>query len=225
MNQQKLKNAIMILKQRLKSNPIESIANAERLRHKEYYRNYSKDRIIAMSNDDFSEYISQLWSMIMWGNKNHIIEKICSDNGFDNIKSQIAELLYGHDDISKRWDNFRTSVKHIGPATMSELLSYTNSKKFAIFNKTTITAFEYLEIPNMPKYTYQYTSDKYLYICKNIKNIANILTQEIGVSFDLLDTDYFLWDIVLPLAEEHNLISSAADECSEELPPSMHDVN
>ena len=39
-----------------------------------------------MTEDEFHEYISKLWAMIIWGNKEYIINKYVEDNGFDNLK-------------------------------------------------------------------------------------------------------------------------------------------
>ncbi|MCH5344338.1 MAG: hypothetical protein J1E64_09875 [Acetatifactor sp.] len=75
--------------------------------------------------------ISKLWSMLIWGNKQYVVEKLIADNGFDNL-----------------------NVKGIGAATMSELLTYVDPEKYVIFNKTTILCFDYLDVPNMPKYNY-----------------------------------------------------------------------
>ena len=42
-----------------------------------------------MSKDDFLEYMSKLWSMLIWGNKKYVVDKMIDDNGFDNLKEQL----------------------------------------------------------------------------------------------------------------------------------------
>ena len=64
-----------------------------------------------MTEEDFFEYMSRLWSMVMWGNKRFVVDKLISDNGFDMLKKQLAELLYGTAQIEKRWNAFLKSVK------------------------------------------------------------------------------------------------------------------
>ena len=71
-----------------------------------------------------------------------------------------------------------------------------------IFNKTTILCFAYLDVPNMPKYNYQYTGEKYAEVCEIARYIAKELTDAGAGEPDLLTVDYFLWDEVLPLAEK-----------------------
>ena len=36
-----------------------------------YYKSYTFDKIISMDENEFYEYISKLWAMIIWGNKHY----------------------------------------------------------------------------------------------------------------------------------------------------------
>ncbi len=175
---------------------------AERKERKEYYQSFTWDKLIAITEEEFLEYISKLWSMLIWGNKKYVVDKLIADNGFENLKKQLAELLYGNSAIEKRWDIFLKSVKGLGPATISELLTYANPQEYVIFNKTTILCYSYLDIPDMPKYNYQYTGKKYAKVCTIAKEIAAELKKAGSQDFDLLVVDYFLWDEILPLAEK-----------------------
>ena len=148
----------------------------ERKERKEYYQSFTKDKLLAMTEEEFLEYISKLWSMLIWGNKKYVVDKLIADNGFTALKKQLAELLYGISPIEKRWDLFLKSVKGMGPATISELLTYANPQEYVIFNKTTILCFGYLDIPDMPKYNYQYTGKKYKEVCTIAKEIAMVQT-------------------------------------------------
>ena len=94
------------------------------------------------------------------------------------------------------------SVKGMGPATISELLTYANPQEYAIFNRTTILSYSYLEISDMPKYNYQYTGKKYVEVCKVAKKISLELQKSGATDYDFLAVDYFLWDEVLPLTEK-----------------------
>lgn len=204
MNKTKLKSAIQSFLNSCKSNSALFTENlSERAEHKEYYQSFSKEAFLAINEEQFSEYISKLWSMLVWGNKQYMVDKLISDNGFINIKNQIAELLYGKNKIENRWDNFTKSVKGIGPATMSELLSYINPQEYVILNKTTISCFNYLDITDTPKYNYQCTGKKYTEICNIAKEIGAELKKAGADHFDLLAVDYFFWDEIRPLAEKH----------------------
>lgn len=203
MNTKKLNSAIYEFIKKKKFNSAYYEENwAERKERKEYYQSFTKDKLIAMTEDEFLEYISKLWSMLIWGNKKYVVDKLIADNGFVALKKQLAELLYGTSSIEKRWDVFLKSIKGMGPATISELLTYANPQEYVIFNKTTILCYGYLDIPDMPKYNYQYTGKKYAEVCKIAKEISTELEKAGAEDYDLLAVDYFMWDEILPLAEK-----------------------
>ncbi|MBR7033821.1 MAG: hypothetical protein IKI03_09355 [Clostridia bacterium] len=203
MNKSKLQLAIASFVKNKKTNADYYNDNwAERKERKTYYQSFTRDKLLAMTEEGFLEYISKLWSMLIWGNKKYVADQLIADNGFDVIKKQLAELLYGSAPIEKRWDTFLKSIKGMGPATISELLTYANPDEYVIFNKTTIQCFTYLEIPDMPKYNYQYTGKKYAEVCAIAKEISIALKSAGAEDCDLLAVDYFLWDEVLPLAEK-----------------------
>ncbi len=203
MNKTKLQSAIVAFVKNKKANAAYYDDNwTERNERKSYYQSFTKDKLLAMTEEDFFEYISRLWSMLIWGNKKYVVDKLIADNGFDVLKKQLAELLYGTAAIEKRWNTFLKSVKGMGPATISELLTYANPNEYVIFNKTTILCYTYLDIPDMPKYNYQYTGKKYTEVCAIAKEISAALKTAGAEDCDLLAVDYFLWDEVLPLAEK-----------------------
>lgn len=203
MNKSKLQSAVSAFVKNKKSNAAYYNDNwTERNERKAYYQSFTKDKLLAMTEEGFLEYVSKLWSMLMWGNKTYVVNCIIEDNGFDKVKEGIADLLYGCAAIEKRWDNFTKSIKGIGPATMSELLCYINPDEYVIFNKTTILCYSYLDIPDMPKYNYQYTGKKFAEVCAIAKEISAALKAAGADDYDLLAVDYFLWDEVLPLAEK-----------------------
>lgn len=75
MNNQKLSKAIDEFLKKKKSNATYYEENwAERKERKEYYQSFTKDKLLAMSEEDFLEYISRLWSMLMWGNKKFVVD-------------------------------------------------------------------------------------------------------------------------------------------------------
>ena len=203
MNNAKLQSAISVFVKNKKANVAYYDDNwTERKERKTYYQSFTKDKLLAMTEEDFFEYISRLWSMLIWGNKKYVVDKLIADNGFDALKKQLAELLYGTAPIEKRWNSFLKSVKGLGPATISELLTYANPDEYVIFNKTTILCFTYLDIPDMPKYNYQYTGKKYTEVCAIAKEISAALKTAGAEDYDLLAVDYFLWDEILSLAEK-----------------------
>lgn len=179
----------------------------ERLEREEYYKNYTADKIISMNEEEFYEYISKLWAMIIWGNKHYIIDKYINDNGFEKLKESIAYLLYGNDSIEIRWDSFKDKIKGFGPAMMSELLCYINPNEYMIWNTTASNAYNYLGIKDVPRHNYQLTGQKYVELTKYSKEIQNILLKKYNRTETLLFVDYFFWDSlrdIEPVNEERN---------------------
>ena len=105
MNTQKLNSAIAEFTKKKKSNAAYYEENwAERKERKEYYQSFTKDKLLAMTEEEFLEYISKLWSMLIWGNKKYVVDKMIADNGFAMLKKQFAKLLYSTNPIEKRWE-------------------------------------------------------------------------------------------------------------------------
>ncbi|MFI3261131.1 MAG: hypothetical protein R3Y13_05425 [bacterium] len=207
MNNTKLAEAINIYKNNIK-NVKEREAIEDREERLLYYKSWSKEKIINMTVEEFVEYIGKLWSMVVWGNKTYIANKIIDVNGFDNLKNRLIDLLYGSEDISIRWDDFYENIKHIGPSSMSELLSYIDSDNFVICNKVTCNCFKYLGIENVPTYNYQYNGKNYKRLCDVAKNIKNEMILKGVQEANLLTVDFMFWDIIEPLSklnEEKNI--------------------
>lgn len=177
----------------------------ERLEREQYYKSYTSERILLMTEEEFYEYISKLWAMIIWGNKHYIIDKYISDNGFENLKTAITFLLYGSDPIEVRWDTFKEKIKGFGPAMMSELLCYINPDEYMIWNTTAATAYKYLGINDVPRHNYQVTGKKYIELTKYSKKIQKIILEKYNRNENLLFVDYFFWNSlreVEPISEE-----------------------
>ncbi len=166
----------------------------ERLDSVKYYRAWNKEKLLAMSEDDLYEYISQLWAMLIWGNKHYVVDKAIDDNGFDNLKKNLAELLYGTKPIENRWDNFRKNIKGFGPAMISEILCKTNPNEYMIWNRRAFVGLKQLQVKDLPRYDYQLTGEVYKNLCATCKEISKALRKEGLNDTTLLAVDYFLWE-------------------------------
>lgn len=107
MNKAKLKSAISSFVKNKRANAAYYDDNwKERMERRAFYQSFTKDKILGMTEEDFLEYMSKLWSMLIWGNKKYVVDKMIADNGFDNLKKQLVELLYGSASTEKRWNSF-----------------------------------------------------------------------------------------------------------------------
>ena len=168
----------------------------EREERETYYKSYTQEKIIAMDEEEFYEYISKLWAMIIWGNKHYIIDKYIKDNGFDNLKKSIAYLLYGTDSIENRWDTFKEKIKGFGPAMMSDLLCYIYHNEYMILNTTAANAYMCLGINDVPRHNYQLTGKKYIELTQYSKDIQKVVKEKYNRGENLLFIDYFFWDVL-----------------------------
>ncbi len=76
----------------------------ERKERTKYYRAFTKEKILSMSEDDFFEYVAKLWAMLIWGNKQYYVDKLINDNGIEKVRQELSELVWGNDGIESRWD-------------------------------------------------------------------------------------------------------------------------
>lgn len=166
----------------------------ERSEFIDYYQCFTKDKILSMTEDDIYQYLSQLWAMLIWGNKHYQVDKIIEENGLENLRKNLADLVWGKNEISERWDSFRSGIKGMGPAMTSEILCKTHPNEFMLWNRRAYVGLNYLEVKNLPRYNYQLTGDVY----SNLNDVCKEISEELwkaGFSDNnLLAVDYFIWE-------------------------------
>jgi hypothetical protein len=166
----------------------------ERLKRVTYYQSFDRQKILNMTAEDVYDYLSQLWAMLIWGNKHYVIDKILSDNTLERFRFELVNLLYASSDIEIRWNNFRKSIKGIGPAMMSEILCHTFPNDYMLWNRRAYIAMDYLEVDNLPTYDYLLTGRIYKYLSHVCKEIATHLGENGFQNPTLLAVNYFIWD-------------------------------
>jgi len=127
-----------------------------------YYRSWTAEKIRGMTAGDLYEYISRLWAMRIWGNKQYVVSKLIDDHGLKSVCDSISDLLWSKAPLEKRWDTFRKTISGIGPAMMSELLCYVEPEKNLLWNRRAYVALNYLGVPGLPRYNYQLTGAKHV---------------------------------------------------------------
>lgn len=195
LNQKILQTHINAYLRHTKNNATKFQADTEERKGRaEYYQGWSKARILKMDETDFADYLSRLWAMLIWGNKQYYVDKLIADNGFDALRKALADLVWGGDSIEKRWDRFRLSVKGVGPAMMSEILCHVHPGECMLWNRRAFVGLQALGIPNLPMYNYQLTGKRYKELSDVAKEIAKELSGNGITDANLLTVDYFIWD-------------------------------
>lgn len=190
----------------------------ERQERMRFYREWTADRIRGMNDEEFAEYLSKLWAMLIWGNKKYIAEKIIQDNGFSTLKEALANLVWGQASIEDRWDGFRSQIKGIGPAMMSELLCHVHPNECMVWNRRAYVGLNYLRVENLPRYDYQLTGQRYAKLSAIAKELAAELANQGIKESNLLAVDYFIWH---ELQVEDNLSQIHRKAQFEELPSKL----
>jgi hypothetical protein len=159
-----------------------------------YYQKWTKAKMKTMTEEDVYEYISKLWAMLIWGNKRYVVDKLLNDNGLENFKAQLIDLVWNETaSIENRWDIFRKSIKGMGPAMMSEILCKTHPNKYIIWNRRAYNGLNLLGVKNLPVHNYQLTGKVYKTLSTTTKVIADELKTEGFNDPNLLSADYFIW--------------------------------
>lgn len=195
MDKERLKRLVIEYLESIKNREDEGVEDLkERQERENFYQSFNKEKIKNMTKEEFYEYISKLWAMLIWGNKKYKIDQLIEDNGFETLKIKLSNLLYGKDSIERRWDNFKNEVKGFGPAMMSELLCYVYPNECMLWNRTAINAYQNLEIKNVPTHNYQLTGKKYMELTKIALEIKQEIVSIYKKEVNLLFVDYFFWD-------------------------------
>lgn len=211
-----LKKHIDSYKKHLAKNPEKHTEDlTERKERCEFYQGWTKERILSMTEDEFLQYMSKLWAMLIWGNKQYVVDKMIQDNGFDSLRKELAQLVWGTAPLAKRWDKFKKDVKGFGPAMISELLCYVHPDECMLWNRRAYVGLDYLGIKNLPRYNYQVTGQKYVELSLRAQKIADELKAAGVIDVNLLTVDYLIWDelqVVDNLSKIHERVSPPVDE-------------
>lgn len=195
MNKDLLRTHIQNYLKRLATEPDEARRSAqERWERADFYQGWTAERIKGMTPDDISPYLSRLWAMQIWGNKQYVVNNILETNGIDKFRQELAVLVWGHDPLAKRWDRFREDIKSVGPAMMSEILCHTYPQQCMLWNRRTYVALNYLGVAELPKYDYQLTGERYQKLCEVCKEIAVEMAKAGAKDTTLLGVNYFVWN-------------------------------
>ena len=55
---------------------------AERNERIEFFQSWTKERLLKIDEENLYTYISRLWAMLIWGNKQYVVDKLIENNGF-----------------------------------------------------------------------------------------------------------------------------------------------
>jgi hypothetical protein len=171
--------------------------NDHREHQKFFQKSLTEEKIDSLSEEEFYELYKNLWASNIWGNKDwYVKNKLLEPNGLANIKEELKKLLYGDEEISVRYDNFKTNIKGFGPSSISEILHFFSPKEFCLWNDKPKTVLPYLRIEILPKKFFKYnlqTGSEYKQCIDALKIIRDELESNGFENPDFIDLDCFLW--------------------------------
>jgi hypothetical protein len=147
-----------------------------------------RDRTLAL--------ITQLWATQFWRNQQYILDKIISSNGLEKLRRALADLLCGNSTVPDRYDGFLDNIKHLGPASVTEMLASKAPDQCAIWNDKarkalTILGFE----TDLPLTKYRITGEELAKFNDVCRKIADELAAAGLAKPDLFGVDYFLYEV------------------------------
>jgi hypothetical protein len=157
----------------------------------------SPEKIKNFTENDLHELIEKLWALEFWRNKAYKVNKLIKDNGLDKLKTAFISLLYSEQPIAKKWDDFRNSIKGLGPSSLSEILTLVFPDQYGIMNMKPLTVLPYLgfltekETKNI---SYGYTSGRdYERFMEALRKVREELKNNGLPEADFIDVDFFIW--------------------------------
>lgn len=172
---------------------------AEREERVDWYKEKmgSPEKIKNFTEKDLHELIEKLWALEFWRNKAYKVNKLIKDNGLDKLKTAFISLLYSEQPVAKKWDEFRKSIKGLGPSSLSEILTLVFPDQYGIMNMKPLTVLPYLgfltekETKNI---SYGYTSGRdYERFMQALQEVRDELRNNGLPEADFIDVDFFIW--------------------------------
>jgi len=172
----------------------------------------SQENIESLTEDKFREIYKTLWVSNFWGNKDWYFDnRLIALNGLDKIKKELNKLLYGTEDFTIRYDEFRSNIKGFGPSSLTEILHFIFPDKYCLWNEKPKTVIPFLGLDILPEKFFKYSftrGSEYLKCVRALRVVRDEL-KDFGIK-DFIDLDIFFWyifDDVMPMIKREGIPS------------------
>lgn len=166
--------------------------------HERYFKQkLSSENITKMTQEEFSDLFKKVWANNVFQNKDwYIKNKLISPNGFDKLKNELVKLLYGHENIVLRYNNFRENMTGFGASTISEILHFLFPESYCLWNDKPKTVLPFLGLKILPEkfFKSQIKTGEEYYQCVQALNLVREELKEFGIT-DFVELDILLWHI------------------------------
>ena len=167
-----------------------------RLSRVSYFQERLPKRVAELSEADVNELVAMLWASRMWGNKQYLAQKIIADNGIEKLRRELKALLDASAPVETRYERFLSQIKGLGPASVTEMLCYTQPETCGIWNQKARQALKILGLGNyVNPDKYRLSASEYKTFNQLLRSIREELEAAGFRDADLLFVDFYLYEI------------------------------
>lgn len=194
---------------------LESESNQWKLERKEkdefFNKYFCEKEIENIDEGTLRELIHILWAFNGWTNKDWLLEEMLK-SGLSVIKNSFKQLLFDSKPIAKRFDLVKKNVRIMGAASISEILTHHDHKKYPIWNSRSRQGLINLGIDDstLPKSS-QISGSQYALFCKLTENVRNQIAKKYTEFSDLFILDFLLYFISTQKSQPQEIISTTVE--------------
>lgn len=162
-----------------------------------FAKHFSEQAVEELDEGTLRELIHLLWSFSGWTNKDFLLQEMLQ-SGLPPIRHAFRYLLYSNDPVKRRLDYMKRTVRMMGVASISEVLSHKDHQKFPIWNRRSRRGLVRIGIPDtqLPK-TVQISGAQYEAFCLLAQQVCSQIRADYPDISDLFKLDFFLFFISL----------------------------
>ena len=165
----------------------------ERREHTEFFHSLDRQDLERMDEALLREIFGRLWASGFWGNKEYPVQRILA-NGLGNLQRAFVRLFDDRTPVSQRYDRFLKAIKGLGPASVTEMLSYRSPQSCGIWNDPARKSLDLLGFGEvLPLGKYRLSPSDLDRVNMILDAVGDELRQAGLELTDLHGVDFFLW--------------------------------
>jgi hypothetical protein len=168
----------------------------DRLRRVRYFQDELPSRLEALSEADVAALVGELWASQIWGNKQYLVQKVIEDNGLDALREELGHLLDRSVSPQARYERGVSRIRRLGPASVTEMLCYSDPARCGIWNERARGAIKRLGLESfVSPEKYRLSGTEYATLNALLDAIGRELAAAGMPDIDLLMVDFFLYEV------------------------------
>lgn len=150
-------------------------------------------RIADLTEADLVGLFAQLLATKMWGNKQYLAQKVIDRNGLEALRTAFGTALRDPVAPAKAYESL-SARGGMGPAMVTEILTYWDAGACAIWNSMVRDSFERLALDSLlPRRRLHPEPEGYVAVIEVTREVAAYVGTKLKRPFDLYDMNLFFW--------------------------------